>query len=945
MKSHKRLTVNRLAVGNLKSRKKQYALMIIGILMAMIFSSGTLFLVSCMVESNNELNRRSLGNAHGFVYAPDESVDMPRAVENGWFESYGYSHIIGYGYMNEEEKQDGTAIAWLDEGAKPLYYVSVNEGRYPESKGEIAFEKDALIRMGLDLKIGDEITLCVQTPDGYGFKEDYEKRTYTLVGVLDDKRKNLEEMKASYSEDVVIPAAFVSEAEEVKIGGKEIQSVYYDFTSRYKHSRSGEEVYSILYAVFGREVINDTHLNVFIQLRYNSYTNGVEFEQRSMQSTVSVAVVLVAVMMIASCIGIINAFSLNLQERKKQIGLLRAVGTTSRQVINIFGREAFIITLICAPVSLAVSYLGVWLFAKIMGESFVFVPQIWVLLATTAVSVGVVMLAAVIPLIHASKISPMQAIRNIELTRKMKRKKIRSQKSFVPSALLAKRSMTFYTAKQIGVSLILAATVILSGFGFAAVAEDGDLSSIIKDNPYDYQLLCMSGKTTSAYVNMPLRETGPTENDKQEILSNPLFSNVYGKKICEAYICVDEYSEYMQALEYYNEFRYDRSTEYGGAYVAASDTNTASFYEIWMKTDKYNEHYTMLRNKMKYDDELFKTSIYSYDAALFEINKDKFEIIDGKINIDKLNSGEEIILIAPVEPAMVFYKHSDETLGREVEKRDLSVDKEQKKGETIVDSAKIDIKAGDKINLSTLWSQDAEYNSDNPVPESTVRVDKEVTIGAIVYPFNFGDMVEAFNDFTVVTSLQGMQAITQNDMPYTNFIVDVKGDNSDETDALAMEYLESLCSGKYFVPQSSYQIIKEVKESNRALLISILSVVILMFSVCASIINNSLTAQIRESKREIGTLRAVGAAISDLTLVYVRQLLSMFGLGCGLGFGAYTAVYLFMKAYYAKNFRLTFELWQAVLIILTLFIICSINLYAKIRKEMKNSIVENIREL
>lgn len=937
----KKLTVNRLALGNLKSRKKQYALMIVGILLAMIFSSGTLFFVSCMVESKNELNRRNFGNAYGIFYGADESIDLHSAVDNGWFDSYGYSHIIGYGYINEEEKTDGTAIAWLDESAKSLYYFSVKEGRYPENKGEIAFERDALIRMGLDAQIGDKITLSVQTPDGYGFKDDKETRTYTLVGILNDKRSNLEELKSLYSEDIVIPAAFVSDKEEVKIGGREILSVYFDFASRYKHSNRGEEVYSILFAVFGREVINDKHLWVPIQLRYN----GTSFEQSSMQSTVFVAVVLAAVLMVASCIGIINAFSLNLQERKKQIGLLRAVGTTSRQIINIFGREAFIITLICAPISVAISYFGVWLFAEIMGETFVFVPKIWVLLATTAVSVAVVMLAAIIPLIHASKISPMQAIRNIELTRKMKRKKIKQQESFVPSALLAKRSMTFYRTKQVGVILILAATVILSGFGFAVVAQDGDLSSIIKDNPYDYQLYCMSGKSDSAYVNMPLRETGPTENDKRDIAANPLFSAVYGKKICEAFILLDEYSEYMQMLEYYNEFRYDRQVGYGGYYVAAPDAISENFYEGWMDTHKNNEHYTMLRNKMQYTQELYKTSIYSYDSALIELNKNEFEIIDGKIDIDKINSGEEIILIAPVEPAMVFYKHSDETLGWEAYKRDLSVENELKDGEIIVDSAKIDIKAGDKISLSTLWSQDAEYSSDNPVPESTQRVDREVTIGAIVYRFNFGDMVEAYNDFTVVTSLQGMQAITQNDLPYSNLIVEVKGENSDETDTLAMEYLEALCSGKDFVPQSAHQIIREAQQSNRTLLISILSVVILMFSVCASIINNSLTAQIRESKREIGTLRAVGASIRDLTLVYVRQLLSMFGWGCGIGFGAYTAVYLFLKAYYAENFKLTFEVYQSLLIILALFIICSINLYVKIRKEMKNSIVDNIREL
>lgn len=37
-----KLTVNRLAMGNLRARRKQYTLMIIGIILAMIFSSGVL---------------------------------------------------------------------------------------------------------------------------------------------------------------------------------------------------------------------------------------------------------------------------------------------------------------------------------------------------------------------------------------------------------------------------------------------------------------------------------------------------------------------------------------------------------------------------------------------------------------------------------------------------------------------------------------------------------------------------------------------------------------------------------------------------------------------------------------------------------------------------------------------------------------------------------------
>ena len=132
------------------------------------------------------------------------------------------------------------------------------------------------------------------------------------------------------------------------------------------------------------------------------------------------------------------------------------------------------------------------------------------------------------------------------------------------------------------------------------------------------------------------------------------------------------------------------------------------------------------------------------------------------------------------------------------------------------------------------------------------------------------------------------------------------------------------------------------------MLIALLSVVILFFSICASVINNSLTAQIRDGKREIGTLRAVGASARELTQSYFRQLLSMFGWGCGAGFGLYTFIWILM--YFAakssdRTLDYNYEIWQAALICIALLAVCFVNLYSKVKKQMKYSIVENIREL
>ena len=110
-----------------------------------------------------------------------------------------------------------------------------------------------------------------------------------------------------------------------------------------------------------------------------------------------------------------------------------------------------------------------------------------------------------------------------------------------------------------------------------------------------------------------------------------------------------------------------------------------------------------------------------------------------------------------------------------------------------------------------------------------------------------------------------------------------------------------------------------------------------------------MSARIRESKREIGTLRAVGADEGTLTKSFINQMTSMFTLGIGIGFGLYIVSFIVIKiiSKYLLDISLasTFNPLPAIIISLVLFLLCSLNLWFKVKKEMKNSIVENIREL
>ncbi len=951
-----KLTINKLAFGNLKARRKQYTLMIIGILLAMIFSSGTLFFVSCFQSSREEQARRESGNFWGYFYQPKDYIDIEQGKKDGYIEQYGYGHIIGYGYTDEENQEKGTPIAWLDEDAKQLYYVTVIEGRYPENEGEIALEADAAIRLGIEPKAGKKITLSVLTADGEAYLPQANEKTYKLVGILEDKRAHIENFNGMGPENAPMAAAFVSEKEPLDAGGKENIALYYNPTED---------------AIKETIEKKDPHGNIYKQTPFNEYFLFEVYENfdpdktvsRSMThvaewygstlavfTNVSVVAVLAVVLLLASCMGIINAFTTNLQERRRQIGLLRAVGTTKRQIINIFGREAFIITLICAPVSVAFSYFGVWLFAKIMGGSFIFLPNLFVLIGTTVVSVACVMLSALIPLVFAARVSPMQAIRNIDLSRKMKRKKIKQEKVFNAPKLLAKRSIKFYKAKQIGVSIILALTILLTCFGFSILKTELNNSGWDVYNIGDYKVTRGGYPMSSNFVNMPNLTGGITSAELNELASFPLFGSMYGSKSYLSFIETEEYSDYMELLSLsWQGIRYTVNHDDGlSGLLSEEKRDVETIKKYWFAEDE-NEQYKDLKSVAQTENELFRSEIKAFDKVLFDKNKDRFEIIEGKINIDKLNSGEEIILVAPKRIGFDFILNKDGSLAMYgVNDVDNLSDNFYREKREIFALTTLDYKVGDTLKLKMLSSEGTSfsYNEEGKEEFGIVTVnEKEVKIGAIVSPFSFGDYMSCRDELSIVTTTQGLDTIAGINLPYEELLIDSKSEVTEETDELASTFLNGLVSGTNFRYYSGFSQNQDARENIQTLFICLLSIVVLFFSICASIVNNSLTAKIRESKREIGTLRAVGASVREITQAYIRQLLSMFVWGCSIGFGGYIIGHLGIIAYFKDPDYLTFEIWQAMLIIAVLFLICSINLYAKIKKEMKNSIVENIREL
>lgn len=909
----KKLSVNTLALRSIKAGKKRYTGLIISILLAMIFSGGGMFFISCMNSSTEEIGYITRGKQDEIILNA-EGIDFDSPALDGLFVGkVGYMSVLSLDFSPKDEKMaNGIAVAKLDERATALYYQKLLAGRMPEKGGEIAIEKNALARLKIDAEVGDKITLRERKANRDSFSDEKIDRTYTLVGILKDRKTYLESCLGDELEkSSLIPGAFVHSSQPVAVGGKEIRIALYDTNDFYDNDKGGRS------ALF--QMLTSTGATR-IGTEYTRYTS-IGDETFNVKNQATAGIVLCFVLALMSCFSIANSFAGNLKDRKKLIGMLRAIGATKRQIVSLLLKEAVIICAVCIPVSVAVSYFGVKLFAAVMGESFLFVPDWKVLVAGIALSVLCVVLSALLPLVRISRLSPMQAVRDIELMRKVKNKKIRSQNTFRVSGLLAKRTVAFSKAKYTGIIFILALTVTVVGMSFSLV------TNVMDDRPEysgDYEIYGQYFE--NPYSNLPATAFSITEQKVRDCLTLPYVSKVNGEKSVIANLLIDgEIPEYLDLVDiYHNDSRYLSVFDNSPDIPEVTEENFDSVMHA-----QINPTYTEIKEKAGYRQE-FIASVISAEDGESLLKKLEASVTDGKINVEKLNSGEEIIINAPEEIGYSYQKtnsrgYTSGLINLSVQDNLSAGEKEKRKH--LVKTAKSCFKAGDTVTLSVLC--------DDGTGKLT-RKDKTFTIGAVVN-YRYASPGDFF------TTLEGLNTYGF-DFEYKRIYVSLSEECTAEIDEIMRNSLPAILNGSYIT--SVFTVRAGEKAELQTLMLSLFSIAAVFLFICITLINNSVTAQIRENKRTIGTLRAVGTDEKELVRSYLLQIVSAVGIGFLSGGVLYTAVYLiFTNTVYRYEGAVPFCLWAAIPVALVTLAVCLINLKIRVRSVSKHSIVENIREL
>jgi putative ABC transport system permease protein len=108
-------------------------------------------------------------------------------------------------------------------------------------------------------------------------------------------------------------------------------------------------------------------------------------------------------------IGIMNVMLVAVAERRREIGLLKALGAGTGQVLGVFLTEAAVLSSIGGVVGLGIGWLAIRAFVRVY-PTFPASPPAWAVVASLVTAIGVGVLFGVVPARRAARLDPVAAL-------------------------------------------------------------------------------------------------------------------------------------------------------------------------------------------------------------------------------------------------------------------------------------------------------------------------------------------------------------------------------------------------------------------------------------------------------------------------------------------------------------------------------------------------------
>lgn len=436
--------VRKLTLRHLLMNKRRTLVTIIGIIIsvAMITAVATFFTSFVDMMKRAEISQDGEWHTR-YKEVNKEDIEVIENHKNT--KEIILSNDIGYSILEGgiNEYKPYLYIKAYNENGFEKFPIKLVEGRLPENRNEILIPEHVEANGGVTYHIGDIIELQIGE----------RQYTKTMEGEDSDEPMTVTErldQGYSYMEDEVFIPNRILQYEVVGI--IERPTFEYSWSPGYtaltyinnELIESDETVnVSVIVNKINKKIFKETQkLAKSLDVQYSTNSSllvyyGAIANDNAFKGILVTMLILILIIMVGSISLIYNAFSISLSERSRYLGMLASVGATKKQKRSSVYFEGIAVGLVSIPIGILAGTIG-------MGITFMFVnpllrsvinvgldlelvvSKISILVAVVFSSLTIY-LSSYIPARRASRISPIDAIRQTQDV-KLTTKKVRTSK-------------------------------------------------------------------------------------------------------------------------------------------------------------------------------------------------------------------------------------------------------------------------------------------------------------------------------------------------------------------------------------------------------------------------------------------------------------------------------------------------------------------------------------
>lgn len=887
----KRLTISRVAAANLRNNRRSYLSMALGIVLAVMMITSMCLLAQGIVLKMQADVQDKVGEENGMLLAADGITD-DALMTTGMFTNL--AHVTNYASVADTNLY----IGCYDDAAWTMLHRRFLSGRAPQSEGEIAMEQMALYRLGLDdTQVGDTVTLAMADAEG---NPTGETCTYTLCGILVNQSDNLnaEYYTSMYKGKGYCTFPALITVPQNQYSGTTFQHILFQ-RNRFVSERTIDEYVT---AHFGRSYCVFVKSNGQLQIG-NMFVYGNDFGLTYEASQLIIILLILGLsIVLATGIGIATAMESQLARKTEEIGMLRAVGATRRQIRRIFGREAWMLVLVLSPISVGFGILAAWIVARFIPDKVIFSPTPAILLPVLLFTAIMMLASSYLPLRRVSAIAPMQVLKDAATMRKARR--FKAKKQFKAASLLSWRQIRLHPTRQLGAAVMVA---IMLFFVFGMTVSYYAISG---ENPLAYALQPKSHYGYGLFTQIRYADALSGQS-LQELAHLPQVSAVQELRTRQ----VQSTSNHM------------------GEYILGSNGYPFSWY---VKDDvQQSQEAKDIRALLGLEQNEF---ILTHDLVVCtDVNALCSCIAEGQIDIAALDEGREVLIYMP-EIWVEEVRISDDEWTGQVSHKPL-----RRYSDHYVNDQ---YHPGDAMPIFQLISDSFEdfMLGEANVADMELR-QANVRIGAVLTGPELPGIKGDINEGTIITTPKGLQALGFWNGNQNHVVVELSGELDAATEAFVTQEVNRIAMRGDMTVYNYIESYREDHESRVRGGITLAAVILLFFAVSVSMIVTGVTRRLQSDRRAIGTLRAVGADAGVIFRCYAGQALLGVVIGAVIGVASgYLLTNTNVYYYYGRT------IWPAYLMQLGIAVLCGTCclgiLWLRVKRMVLNQpIVEMIKEL